>query len=210
MENKKLASLRVKGMIKKTVTLEDHELVSSYIKGDESALIELIYRHQSKIFTSIFMMVKNRELAEDLFQETFIKIIETLKKGKYNEEGKFISWAIRISHNLVIDYFRKSKKATFISSTDDFDIFEVHVLDESNAEKALIQKEIYQKLYSSIQKLPHDQKEVLIMRHYAELSFKEIAQLTDVSINTALGRMRYALQNLKKMMGEDMHYLKTG
>lgn len=197
-------------MLNKAIVLEDQQLVKDYINGDESALVQLIYRHQSKIFTSIFMMVKNRELAEDLFQETFIKVIETLKKGKYNEEGKFISWAIRISHNLVIDYFRKAKKATFISPTEDFDIFENKVLDESNAEKSLIQKEVYQKLYASIHKLPHDQKEVLIMRHYAELSFKEIAELTDVSINTALGRMRYALQNLKKFMGEDALYMQAG
>lgn len=190
--------------------VDDKVLVQGYIRGDESALVHLIERHQSKIFTSIYLMVKDRELAEDLFQETFIRIIENLRKGRYHEEGKFLSWAGRIAHNLMIDHFRREKYNTQSIQPDGGDIFDNLLIDDENIEKSIIRKEVYSRLYSCIHQLPDEQKEVLIMRHYADLSFKEIADLTEVSINTALGRMRYALQNLKRLMTGPEQALKTG
>lgn len=178
----------------------DQELIHLYINGHEQGLEELIRRHKSKIYTSIYLLVKDTYLAEDIFQDTFIKVINTLKAGKYNEEGKFLPWVVRIAHNLVIDYFRKEKRTPVVTSGDGFDIFEVLKFYDESMEERMMREQTHQDLKALIHLLPSEQKEVLIMRHYGELSFKEIADITNVSINTALGRMRYALNNLRKMM----------
>ncbi len=178
----------------------DQELVHLYISGTEIALSELITRHKSRIYTSIYLLVKDEYLAEDVFQDTFIKVIKTLKLGKYNEEGKFLPWVLRIAHNLVIDHFRKEKRTPIITNGDGFDIFDVLGIHDESTEEKMVREQTYTDLKTLIHLLPSEQKEVLIMRHYGDLSFKEIADLTDVSINTALGRMRYALNNLRKMM----------
>ncbi len=186
-------------------TSTDQQLIHIYLEGHESGLQELIKRHKSKVYTSIYLLVKDQYLAEDIFQDTFIKVINTLRAGKYNEEGKFLPWVIRIAHNLVIDYFRKEKRTPLIATQEGFDIFSViHILDE-NAEDRMIREQTHSDIRKLIEKLPEEQKEVLIMRHYGDLSFKEIAEITEVSINTALGRMRYALNNLRKMMSERDH-----
>jgi len=178
----------------------DQELINLYISGSEKGLEELINRHKAKIYTSIILLVKDTYLAEDLFQDTFIKVISNLRANKYNEEGKFLPWVMRIAHNLVIDHFRKEKRAPVIVNNEGFDIFDVlHFYDES-IEDQILREQTYQDLRSMIQKLPETQKEVLIMRNYGEMSFKDIAEITDVSINTALGRMRYAINNLRRMM----------
>ena len=182
--------------------VSDQELVNLYIHGDESAVGELLTRHKTKIYSSINLLVKDSFLAEDIFQDTFIKVIKTLKGGKYNEEGKFLPWVIRIAHNLVIDHFRKVKRTPVITNSDGFDIFDVIGIADENIEDKMLRAQNHQDLIDFIQFLPEEQKEVLIMRHYADLSFKEIADLTGVSINTALGRMRYALNNLRKMIGD--------
>lgn len=178
----------------------DQELVTLYLSGEESVLEELLRRHKSKIYTSIYLLVKDQYLAEDIFQETFIKVINTLRSGKYNEEGKFLPWVMRISHNLVIDFFRKEKRTPVITSADGTDILNLLQVHEESAEDRLLKNQTHTDLRAMIHLLPDEQKEVLIMRHYADLSFKDIADLTEVSINTALGRMRYALSNLRKMM----------
>lgn len=178
----------------------DQELVHLYIEGNENALAELITRHKSRIYTSIYLLVKDEYLAEDIFQDTFIKVIKTLKAGKYNEEGKFLPWVLRIGHNLVIDHFRREKRNPTITNADGFDIFDVLGIYDESIEEKMVKEQTYEDLKALIHLLPSEQKEVLIMRHYGDLSFKEIADLTEVSINTALGRMRYALNNLRKMM----------
>ncbi len=178
----------------------DQDLIHQYITGEEAGLVELIRRYQSKIYTSIYLLVKDEYLAEDIFQDTFIKVINTLKAGKYNEEGKFLPWVTRIAHNLVIDHFRREKRAPMVNNGDDFDIFEVLGNYDESTEDRMVREQTHKDLKQLIQLLPSEQKEVLIMRHFGDLSFKEIADITDVSINTALGRMRYALNNLRKMM----------
>ncbi len=191
-------------------TKTDNALVQLYIDGREAALEELVHRYKSKIYTSLYLLVKDSYLAEDLFQDTFIKVIRTLKSGRYNDEGKFLPWVLRIAHNLVIDYYRKEKRTPVIINSDGFDIFEVLQFYDESAEERLIREQTYRDLRKLIQLLPDDQKEVLIMRHYGDMSFKEIADVTQVSINTALGRMRYALNNLRKMMQVKELSLKTG
>jgi len=179
----------------------DQDLVKLYLNGEETVLEELLNRHKSKIYTSIYLLVKDQYLAEDIFQDAFIKVINTLRSGRYNEEGKFLPWVMRIAHNLVIDYFRREKRAPVITSADgETDVFNLLQFHEESAEDKMLREQTHFDLRAMIHLLPDDQKEVLIMRHYADLSFKEIADLTDVSINTALGRMRYALNNLRKMM----------
>lgn len=188
----------------------DQELIRLYVSGDEAGLEILIDRYKSKLYTSIYLLVKNECLAEDIFQDTFIKVINTLRSGRYNEEGKFLPWVMRIAHNLVIDYYRKERRTPVVVNSEGFDIFDVlHFADES-AETRMIREQTYKDLRKMIQRLPDDQKEVLIMRHYGEMSFKEIADVTEVSINTALGRMRYALNNLRKMMYGNEKALKMG
>ncbi len=185
-----------------TQSMSDQQLVSQYLKGDESSLELLISRHKSKIFTSIILFVKDKYLAEDIFQDTFIKVIETLRTGKYKEEGKFLPWVMRIAHNLCIDYYRKVKRIPNVINSEGFDIFEILKFASNNAEDVMIKNETISKVKKLVDKLPHEQKEVVILRHYADLSFKEIAKLTGVSINTALGRMRYALQNMRKTIAD--------
>jgi len=182
------------------INLSDSELVSLYLKGDSKSFEALIQKHKNKIYAFILSKIRNRDLAEDIFQDTFIKVINSLQKGKYNEEGKFLPWVMRIANNLVIDYFRKSKKMRTIAPTDDFDIFDILQDGEKNIEDNLVNNQIHNDLRKLIEHLPEDQKEVLKMRYYAELSFKEISESTGVSINTALGRMRYALINLRKLI----------
>ncbi|MCU0423307.1 MAG: sigma-70 family RNA polymerase sigma factor [Bacteroidia bacterium] len=187
----------------KNVQISDQELVHLYMKGNEACLEQLIKRHQKSIFTAIYLLVKNRALAEDIFQETFIKIINTLRNGTYNEEGKFGPWAIRIGRNLTIDYLRKQKRDVTITDSEGNDIFSFLQIAEESREDKLIQFQTEQHIKSLVKKLPQEQREVLIMRHWGNLSFKEIADQTGVSINTALGRMRYALNNLRKMLEQD-------
>ena len=183
-----------------TNQLPDALLVRDYINGNENALAVLINRHQSKIYGFIYSKVLDRDLSDDIFQDTFIKVINTLKAGKYNEEGKFLPWVTRIAHNLVIDHFRREKRTPLVSGGDDFDIFETLGHYDESTEDRMVREQTYKDLKSLIYLLPSEQKEVLIMRHFGDLSFKEIADITQVSINTALGRMRYALNNLRKMM----------
>jgi RNA polymerase sigma factor (sigma-70 family) len=180
--------------------ITDSILVSDYIKGKEAALGVLINRHQQRLFSFIYSKVKDRDITEDIFQDTFIKVIKTLKKGNYNEEGKFLPWVMRIAHNLVIDHFRKSNRMPSFKNTDEFDIFSVIGDGNLNAEKKLIQEQIFSDVRDLVNELPEEQKEVLIMRMYKDMSFKEISVNTGVSINTALGRMRYALINMRKLI----------
>lgn len=180
----------------------DQDLIRRYVNGDERAFELLLSRHKGKIYTSIYMFVKDNDLANDIFQDTFIKVIDTFRSGKYNEEGKFLQWAMRISYNLCIDYFRKNKRRPTVAPSEDFDIFNVVKVVEENEETKIMQSQTYEKVRELVNSLPQEQREVIILRHYAELSFKEIAELTNVSINTALGRMRYALINIRKMISE--------
>jgi len=188
----------------------DQELVRLYVAGEEAGLEILIDRYKAKLYTSIYLLVKDESLAEDIFQDTFIKVINTLRSGRYNEEGKFLPWVMRIAHNLVIDYYRKERRTPVVVNSDGFDIFDVLQFSDESAEARMIREQTYRDLRRMIQRLPDDQKEVLIMRHYGEMSFKEIAAVTEVSINTALGRMRYALNNLRKMMYGDEAALRAG
>lgn len=181
----------------------DASLVSEYIDGNEQALEVLILRHKLKIYNFIYSKVFDRDTAEDIFQETFIKVIKTLKRGIYNEEGKFLSWVMRISHNLVIDFFRKNNRIPTFDNTDEYDIFQLISDGEPNAERSLIENQVVEDLQKLIVELPDDQKDVLTMRLYKDMSFKEIAETTGVSINTALGRMRYAIINLRKLVEEN-------
>lgn len=182
--------------------LTDLELVNEFRKGNERCFEVLHNRHKSKIFTTVLLIVRDRDLAEDLYQETIIKVIQYIREGKYNEEGKFLPWVVRIARNLAIDYFRKDKRNPMVHSNDSYDIFSVVGKVEESPEKKIIEAENQRYIRNLIDQLPDKQKEVLIMRHYSDLSFKEISDLTNVSINTALGRMRYALVNLRKMMDE--------
>tara|TARA_B110000090_G_scaffold97566_1_gene109835 strand:- start:67 stop:654 length:588 start_codon:yes stop_codon:yes gene_type:complete len=186
-------------MMRKNST-PDSILVSDFINGNESSLEVLIKRHKQRLYSFIYSKVLNRDIAEDVFQDTFIKVIRTLKKGNYNEEGKFLPWVMRIAHNLVIDHFRKTNRMPTFKNTDEFDIFSVIGDGNLNAEKKMIQEQIYADVSELVKELPEEQKEVLMMRIYKDMSFKEISENTGVSINTALGRMRYALMNMRKLI----------
>ena len=183
-----------------TTLISDSALVSLYIAGQESAFEQLVNRHKNKVYTTIFLIVKDSYTAEDLLQDTFIKAIHTMKSGRYNEEGKFSSWICRIAHNLAIDHFRKEKRSPMITLEDGSNVFNNMSFSEDSAESVQIKEDTHARLRELIQTLPQTQREVLMMRHYAEMSFQEIADATGVSINTALGRMRYALINLRKKM----------
>ncbi|WP_290795740.1 RNA polymerase sigma factor [Flavihumibacter sp. UBA7668] len=180
----------------------DNELIHMFMDGDMPALETLILRHKDKLYTSILFLVKDKYLAEDIFQDVLIKIIDTLRAGRYTEEGKFLPWAMRIAHNLCVDHFRKVKRSPAIKTSDDRDIFEVINFTEDGADVKMMKRQSHDRVRQMLDRLPEDQREVIILRHYAELSFKEIAALTNCSINTALGRMRYGLINLRKMMTE--------
>ncbi len=186
----------------KVTQLNDQQLIGLYLEGNERAFEELLGRYKEKIFTSIYLFVKDTAKAEDIFQEVFIKIIKTLREGKYNHEGKFGPWAMRISYNLCVDYFRRGKRHSKVQATDTFDIFDVLSSDELNVEQQMMRSQTHNKVRELVDMLPPEQREVVILRHYADMSFKEIAAMTRVSINTALGRMRYALINIRKMVEE--------
>jgi len=180
--------------------LTDHELIQSFVAGNTNALEALVLRHKDKLYTSILFLVKDKYLAEDIFQDVFIRVIDTTRSGRYTEEGKFLPWAMRIAHNLCVDHFRKVKRTPTIKTGDDQDIFEVLNFTEESAEDKMIKKQSHDRVKDMLDLLPEDQREVIILRHYADMSFKEIAGITGCSINTALGRMRYGLINLRKMM----------
>ncbi len=180
--------------------ISDGALVSLYRNGNEKAFELLVRRHKSKIYTTIYLIVKDSYIAEDLLQDTFVKAINTIKTDRYNEEGKFLPWIIRIAHNLAIDYFRREKRYPTVILEDGSNVFNTLNFAEDSAESVQIKMETHERLKDMILKLPEQQKEVLMMRHYADMSFQEIAEATGVSINTALGRMRYALINLRKQM----------
>lgn len=183
-----------------TKSLSDAQLVSKYISGDENSLSVLINRHQSRLYAFIFSKIQDRDATDDVFQDTFIKVINTLKRGKYNEQGKFLPWVMRISHNLIIDYFRKNKRLPKFKNKGDFDVFSVLSDDSPNAENKIVKSQITDHVRILLEELPEDQKMVIKMRIYQDMSFKEISENTNVSINTALGRMRYGLINLRKMI----------
>jgi len=184
-------------------TLTDTQLILHFQEGNCGALETLVSRYKDKIFSSILFLVKDKFLAEDLFQETFLRIIDTLRSRRYNEEGKFLPWAMRIAHNLCVDYFRKVKRTPAILTQDKQDIFDViHVVITDNAEQRMIREQSYDRMHQMLDKLPDEQREVIVLRHFGDMSFKQIAETTNCSINTALGRMRYGLINLRKMMTE--------
>ena len=190
------------------IKLEDKDLVRQYVDGNEKAFEVLLTRYQDRVYGYAYMMVKDDDLANDIFQDAFIKVVSTLKRGKYNEEGKFLPWVMRITHNLVIDHFRKSSKMPIAgrgngNEEDKFDIFNVLKLEDCTIEDELVMDQIFEDVRALVELLPEDQKQVVKMRHYMGMSFKDIAESTDVSINTALGRMRYALINLRKMIEEN-------
>lgn len=180
--------------------IPDSLLVKNYVAGDENALAILINRYQSKIYGFIYSKISDRDIADDIFQDTFIKVIKTLKSNSYNEEGKFLSWVMRISHNLIVDYYRKEKKMPVLRETEEFSMFSILSDNNLNIEEKMISHLIETDLKKIVQQLPEDQREVLLMRIYQDLSFNEIAELTGVSINTALGRMRYAILNMRKLI----------
>ena len=186
----------------KITKTDDSVLIRRYLEGNENALEQLILKHKDRVFGYVYLIVKDHEIANDIFQDTFMKVVNTMKKGKYNEEGKFIQWVLRMAHNLAIDHFRFKKRMPTTSGGDDYDIFDLLGLEDENMEEKLIHKQIKTDVVKLIDYLPKDQAEVLKMRMFFEMSFKDIADETNVSINTALGRMRYALINLRKLVKE--------
>ncbi len=178
----------------------DNELIHLFTDGHLEALEVLVLRHKDKLFTSILFLVKDKYLAEDIFQDVFIRIIDTMRSGRYTEEGKFLPWAMRIAHNLCVDHFRKVKRTPIIRNSEDKDIFEVLNFADDSAETVMMKRQSHSRVREMLERLPEDQREVIILRHYADMSFKEIAAATNCSINTALGRMRYGLINLRKLM----------
>lgn len=178
--------------------VSDKELIAGYLKGNEKSFQKLLHRHKQKVFTSILIMVKNRELAEDLFQDTFIKVINTLRAGRYKEQGKFSAWVIRIAHNVVMDHFRINNRMFMIRDTEEYSVMDkLHLMDGSNIEDYMMKEGNNKQVRLLLEQLPFEQREVVIMRHYGDMSFKEIAKCTNVNINTALARMRYALINMR-------------
>lgn len=185
----------------------DEQLIRGYLNGNDNCFEQLLKRHKNKIFTYIVLTVKQRDVAEDIFQDVFLKVINTMNKGSYKEEGKFLPWAMRIAHNMVMDYFRLGKRMQFVDNAEEdddesVDVFRLLVNDEKNAEEKIMEGEMADEIRTMIDKLDDEQKEVVLMRHYGKMSFKEIAEMTNVNINTALGRMRYAIINLREMMNE--------
>ena len=184
-------------------SISDYELIMRFIKGEQPCFEKLIHRHKNKVFAYISLYIRDQALAEDIFQDTFLKVIQSVKAGKYSDNGKFLSWVMRIAHNLIIDHFRRIKQMNTISSDNyESDLFNSKRFAEDNIEDDLVKRQIHQDVRKMISHLPDDQREVVILRHYAGLSFREIAEITEVSINTALGRMRYALINMRKLMEE--------
>lgn len=188
--------------MKMLTQLTDQDLIKRFADGQADAIEELVSRYKDRVYTSIYYLVKDKYLAEDIFQDVFIKVIDTIKSDRYSEEGKFLPWVLRIAHNMCVDHFRKVKRTPTIKTSDDRDIFEVLNFREESAEQKVVQRQSHDRVRRMLDMLPEEQKEVIILRHYADLSFKEIAELTRCSINTALGRMRYGLLNLRKIMVE--------
>ena len=189
--------------MRSTNHLTDQQLIHLFINGETTALDDLIGRHKDRIFTAIVILVKDRNLAEDIFQDVFIKIIDTFRSGNYTDEGKFLPWALRISHNLCVDHFRKAKRTPVVfNKSEEYDMFENMNITEDGAEGRIMKDQSHEKVRRMLDMLPADQREVIVLRHFANMSFKEIAEKTDCSINTALGRMRYGLINLRKLMNE--------
>ena len=188
--------------MKTLVLLTDQQLIQLYVAGNTDALSVLVIRYKSKLYTSIYLMVKDKYLAEDMFQDLFIRVIDKLRNGHYTEEGKFLPWVMRIAHNMCLDHFRKIKRLPVVKTSDDIDIFEVLNFHTPNVEDRIVAAESHERVRKMLDMLPDEQREIIIMRHYADLTFKEIATLKDISINTALGRMRYGLINLRKTMAE--------
>ena len=188
--------------MKSLIQLSDQQLVHLYMGGNSAALSTLVLRYKSKLYTSIYLLVKDKYLAEDMFQDVFIRVIDKLKGGHYTEEGKFLPWIMRIAHNMCLDHFRKTKRLPVIKTSDDVDIFEMLNFSVQSAEDRMISGESHERVRKMLDMLPEEQREIIIMRHYADLTFKEIAALKNISINTALGRMRYGLINLRKNMLE--------
>ncbi len=184
------------------LVISDQQLVLAYIGGSEKALEALIAKHKARIFSYIIVTIKDRDLAEDFFQDTFVKVIKTLKAGKYNDQGKFLPWVMRIAHNLMIDHFRKAKKMQMVKNTNDFDIFDTISSNDATSDELLERLQTKKDVKALISELPREQMEVIKLRMYYDMSFKEIGEYSGVSINTALGRMRYALINLRKLMNE--------
>jgi RNA polymerase sigma-70 factor (ECF subfamily) len=185
----------------------DEQLINGYLNGNDNCFEQLLKRHKNKIFTYIVLTVKQRNVAEDIFQDVFLKVINTMNKGSYKEEGKFLPWVMRIAHNMVMDFFRNGKKMQFVDNAADedeesVDVFRLLINDEKNAEEKIMDGEMEHEIRTMIDRLEDEQKEVVLMRHYGKMSFKEIAEMTNVNINTALGRMRYAIINLREMMNE--------
>ncbi len=181
--------------------LSDYELINKFINGEEEAVEKLIHRHKNRVFTYIYFTVKNQHLAEDLFQDTFVKVIKSLKEGKYQDNGKIISWVMRIAHNLIIDHYRREKQLnTFSNNNYEMDLFNSPKYSEDTIEQVMVSDQVLADVRNLIDELPPDQREIILLRHYGNLSFKEIAEQTNVSINTALGRMRYALINMRKLI----------
>lgn len=184
-------------------TKTDYELITGFINGDERSIELLILRHKSKVYSYINLYIRSRDLADDIFQDTFLKVVQSIRAGRYQDDGKFISWVMRIAHNLIIDHFRHEKQMGIVYNDDyDTDLFNSRRLADDNVEDIMVRRQVLRDVRSLINGLPEDQREVVIMRHYAGMSFKEIADMTGVSINTALGRMRYALINMRKVMAE--------
>ena len=188
--------------MKSLTPLPDQQLVQLYLGGNSAALSTLVLRYKSKLYTSIYLLVKDKYLAEDMFQDVFIRVIDKLKNGQYTEEGKFLPWVMRIAHNMCLDHFRKVRRLPVIKTSDDGDIFEMLNFTVPSAEERLVTGESHDRVRKMLDMLPEEQREIIIMRHYADLTFKEIATLKNISINTALGRMRYGLINLRKTMVE--------
>jgi RNA polymerase sigma-70 factor (ECF subfamily) len=183
--------------------MTDYELITSFINGSEKSIEHLILRHKSKVYSYISLYIRSRDLADDIFQDTFLKVVQSIRAGRYQDDGKFISWVMRIAHNLIIDHFRHEKQMGIVFNDDyETDLFNTHSVAEDNVEDIMVRRQMLRDVRRLITELPDDQREVVIMRHYAGMSFKEIAEMTGVSINTALGRMRYALINMRKMMTE--------
>lgn len=188
--------------MKNLISLTDEQLIALFNEGNAYAMEVLVYRHKSRIYTSIYMMVKDKYLAEDIFQDLFIKVIETFKAGKYKDENKFVQWAMRIGHNLCVDHFRKIKSKPAIRTSEGADIFDVLNFAEPSVEDRIIKEQSSERVMKLISLLPEDQREIIYLRHFADLKFREISKILDCSVNTALGRMRYALLNLRKLIEE--------
>lgn len=188
--------------MKTLITLTDQQLIQVFIAGEPYAMEVLVNRHKERIFTSIYLLVKDKYLAEDIFQDLFIKVIETIRAGKYKDENKFVQWAMRIAHNQCVDHFRKTKGRPVIRTSDGSDIFEVLHFEDSNAEDNMMKLQSNERVMKLVSQLPEEQREIIILRHFADLKFREISTILNCSVNTALGRMRYGLLNLRKMIEE--------